>query len=135
MSAEAFDAVVARIRALPPKERHSAKDAARALVSADRQRSACDRSVFDAIMARINWTSGIAFPGFNSLQADTGFCRRAVAGSVARLRAANLLLVDPRTPKDGRTSNSYTIPGIAGVSRTALVQMIALPLVQPLHPP
>ncbi len=141
--AEAFDQIVARIRDIIPKWRPAAKDAARELMLGHRHLSACDRSVFEVVLRRLNWTSGVAFPGYEFLKTDTRFCRRSVIGSARRLRDAKLLLTDPRRGKDGRSSNHYTIPGLIGIDPAALVQMLALPLgkdtalclVQPSAPP
>lgn len=120
-----FDHVVARIRAMAHKERPAAKDAAQKLALRHRL-SACNQSVFQAVLLRIKWDTGIVFPGYKCLQADTGFSRRSVASSVRRLRDARLFLTDPRRGKDGRSSNHYTVPGLIGLDPAALVQMLAL---------
>src|SRR5687768_6580412 len=103
------------------------------------KRSACDRAVFDAILARTNWAYGYAFPGIATLVKDTGFSRRSVIYALGRLAADRVLIVS--SSRDGRTSNRYTLPGLvpgvelaeaghctSAADCTPLVQSIAPPL-------
>jgi hypothetical protein len=74
---------------------------------------AAHRAVLDAILERINWRDGFAFPGFARIARDTGYGRRHVIRCINWLRAHGYVLRKHRKSGWGdQGSNFYTVPAL-----------------------
>lgn len=117
----AFYDIVSKVAALPKQERWSAKDRVRrAVAKLGRKLTACDRAVAEALLEKVNWKHGYAYPGTAWLIQETGFCRRAVFQSKRKLALLGLITTKV-------VSSSVGEPEPLRVTFPDLVQQNALP--------
>jgi biotin operon repressor len=99
-------------------------------------------AVYFAIVRHTNQKSGTAFPGMDTIAAETGMSRKRVWTAVKQLKTLGLLKVQARKRDDGgQTSNEYTLVNVTPLVpphkpvQETTTAIEAPPCVHGTHPP
>lgn len=111
-----FNEITRAVAAIPDGRRYSAKEAVRSEIKRlGRALSNADRAVAEALLCRINWPRGYAWPGCGAIARETGFSRRHVIRSRGKLATLSLIVTARATSERGDAELRVTFPGLLGV--------------------